>query len=96
MTKDETLAILREFKREHGDEYGIVEIGLFGSIARDAAVETSDVDVCVKTQTPNPFLLVHMKDDLETRIKRRVDLVRVRDSMNPFLKARIEEEGTYL
>jgi uncharacterized protein len=55
MKRDDILAILREFMRDHAEEYGILEIGVFGSTARDEAGEESDVDICIKTKTPNPF-----------------------------------------
>ncbi len=45
------------------------------------------------TKTPDPFALVHIKDDIEKGLKRRVDIVRFRERMNPFLKRRIEKEG---
>jgi len=96
MTRDDLLNILRKFKRDCAEKYGILEIGVFGSLARDEAGEDSDVDICVKTKTPNPFTLVHLKEDIEGLIGRRVDLVRVRDKMNPFLKARLEKEGLYV
>jgi len=44
-------------------------------------------------KTPNPFILVEIKEELEKLFNRRVDIVRLRNSMNPFLKARIEKEG---
>ncbi|MBI3773836.1 MAG: nucleotidyltransferase domain-containing protein [Gammaproteobacteria bacterium] len=96
MKRDSVLAILREFKRDYGEKYGILEIGIFGSVARDEAGEKSDVDVCVKTKTPDPFVLVHVKEDIEARVHAHVDIVRVREKMNPFLKARIEKEGIYV
>ncbi len=96
MNRDEILRILREFNRDWGEKLGILELGLFGSVARGAAGERSDVDVCVKTRTPDPFLLVHIKDGIEERVGRHVDIVRVREKMSPFLKARIEEEGIYV
>ena len=37
MKRDEILAILREFKRDCAEKYGILELGLFGSVAREAA-----------------------------------------------------------
>ncbi len=94
--RDEILSILRDFKLECADELGILEIGIFGSIARDTAGIESDVDVWVKTETPNPYLLVHIKDAIESRVRRRVDIVRVRERMNPLLKARIEQDGIYV
>lgn len=96
MSRDDILTILSEFKRDCAEKYGILELGLFGSVARDAAGDESDVDVCVKMRTPNPFMLVHIKEDLEERVHRRVDIVRVRDKMNPFLKERIEKDGIYV
>lgn len=96
MKRDEILAILREFKRNCAEKYGILELGLFGSVARETAGEESDVDICIKTRTPDPFVLVHIKEDLEERVRKHVDIVRVRERMNPFLKARIEKEGIYV
>jgi uncharacterized protein len=96
MKRDDILAILREFKRDYAEKYGILEIGIFGSIARDDAREDSDVDICVKTITPNPFTLVHIREEIEGRVQKHVDIIRVREKMNPFLKERIEKEARYV
>jgi uncharacterized protein len=39
---------------------------------------------------------VHLKRDLEAIFRRRVDVVRWRDRMNPRLKARIARESVYV
>jgi len=96
MKRDYVLAVLQEFKRDNAKKYGILEIGIFGSVARDEAREDSDVDICIKTDTPNPFALVHIKEDIEGLIGRRVEIIRVREKMNPFLRIRIEKEGLYV
>ena len=96
MNRDDILAILQKFKQDSAEKYGILEIGIFGSMARDEAREDSDVDICIKTKTPNPFMLVHIKEDIEELIHKRVDIVRVREKMNPFLRERIEKEGHYV
>jgi predicted nucleotidyltransferase len=96
MKRERILAILREFKRDYAEKYGILEIGVFGSMARDEAGEDSDVDICIKTKTPNPFTLVHIKEDIEGLTGKHVDIVRVREKMNPFLRERIEREGRYV
>jgi len=96
MKREDVLAILREFKRNSAEKYGILETGVFGSVARDEAREDSDVDICIKTETPNPFTLVHIKEDIEGLIRKRVEIVRVREKMNPFLRDRIEREGLYV
>lgn len=96
MGRDDVLAILRDFKQNFADKYGILEIGIFGSIARGEEREDSDVDICIRTKTPDPFALVHIKEEIENRVQRHVDIVRMREKMNPFLKERIEKEGVYV
>jgi predicted nucleotidyltransferase len=92
-TREGILSALRDLKRDLGGALGILEMGIFGSFARESATTTSDLDVYVKTKTPDPYLLVHIKEAIEGRVHRRVDIVRMRERMNPLLKARIEREG---
>ena len=94
--RDQVVSILRDLKRELGAALGIVELGIFGSVARGSATPASDLDVYVTTETPNPYLLVRLKEAIEGRVRRRVDLVRLRERMNPLLKARIERDGIHV
>ena len=96
MGRNDVLAILRDFKQNFADKYGILEIWIFGSIAQGEDREDSDVDICIKTKTPDPFALVHIKEEIENRVRKHVDIVRMREKMNPFLKERIEKEGVYV
>lgn len=96
MDRDDIMAELRQFKRDYAEQYGILEIGVFGSVARDEAREDSDVDICIKTKTPDPFALVHIKEAIEELVHKHVDIVRVREKMNPILKERIEKEAHYV
>ena len=96
MNRADLLNTLEEFKRIEGDKYGILSIGLFGSFARGQASEFSDADIVVRTKTPDPFIMVHIKEDLEEQLRMPVDLVRLREKMNPFLKRRIEKEAVYV
>ncbi|MBU0483774.1 MAG: nucleotidyltransferase domain-containing protein [Proteobacteria bacterium] len=95
MGKKETIEIIRTYKSEFAAQYGILDIGIFGSVARDEAGEDSDVDVVVRISEPDLFLLVGIKHDLEERLHRPVDLVTYRESMNKFLKKRIDGEAEY-
>lgn len=96
MNRDEIISALRDFKLQYAEKYGILSLCVFGSVARGEIHDNSDVDICVSTRTPDPFLLVHFKLDVEGRLNRRVDVVRLREKMNPFLKKRIEQEGIYV
>jgi predicted nucleotidyltransferase len=84
---------LRDIKREWRNALGIEEMGVLGSFARGSATDASDLDIDVRTQSPNPYLLVHLKEAIEGRVHRKVDIVRLRERMNPLLGTRIEQEG---
>lgn len=96
MNRDEIISFLRDFKVRYGTRYGIISLGVFGSVARGDIRHDSDIDIYVTTKTPDPFALVHIRDDLEKSLNRHVDIVRFRERMNPFLKRRIEKEGAYV
>lgn len=95
MGKKEIIEILRDYKKEFAKQYSILTIGIFGSVARDEAGEESDVDVVVHILEPDLFMLVGIKNELEERLHRPVDIVTYRENMNQFLKKRIDEEAVY-
>ena len=95
MGKKEIIQVLRDYKKEFAEQYGIPTIGVFGSVARDEAGEDSDVDVEIRISKPDLFMLVGIKNELEERLHRPVDIVTYRESMNKFLKRRIDGEAVY-
>jgi len=92
----ELRALLKSFKEEHAQEYHLRALGYFGSYARGEATPESDVDVVFQTDRPDLFATAMLRQDLETYLGHPVDVVRLRDAMNPRLKARIEREATYV
>jgi predicted nucleotidyltransferase len=96
MYRDNVLSLLKSYKSDYFDKYGIEELGIFGSVARGQETSISDVDICIKTKTADMFAIVHIKEDLQNILSKRVDIVRIRDKMNPFLKNRIEKEAIYV
>jgi uncharacterized protein len=90
------LAELKVFKERYGAEYRLESLGVFGSFARGEATEDSDVDVVFETITPNLFRTARMRQALEDMLARRVDVVRLREDMNPRLKERIKREARYV
>lgn len=96
MKRDLAVNILETFKQNNSDKYEIQELGLFGSVARNEASSTSDIDICIKTKKADLFAMVHIKEELEKLFSTSIDIVRIRDKMNPFLKSRIEKEAIYV
>ena len=95
ISRDEILRELRRMKEEFRDRYGVTRIGIFGSAARSEIGSDSDVDIVVRIDQPDLFMLVGIKNELEERLHRPVDLVTYRETMNQFLKKRIDSEAVY-
>jgi predicted nucleotidyltransferase len=95
MGRQDIIKILHNYKKDVAEQYNILKIGVFGSVARDEDREDSDVDVVIRISEPDLFMLVGIKNDLEDRLRRPVDIVTYRDTMNPFLKKRIDSEAVY-
>lgn len=96
MKREEIVVSLKRFKTIKGNEYKIRRIGLFGSAARDRIDPQSDIDVVVELERQDLFALIGIKQDLEEQLHRQVDVVSYRESMNHFLRSRIENEAIYV
>lgn len=59
-------------------------------------LKNSDVDVCVEGQLHGFFALAGIKQELEELLGCKVDIVRLRDRMDSFLRERIQREGIYV
>jgi len=92
-TAAQVLALLRSHQPIWQLRYQLQRIGLFGSTARNEATAQSDVDVWVELDPLTPFATVHLKQELEVLLQRPVDLVRLRERMNPALRQAILREG---
>lgn len=92
MDREAALAILRNHFAELRP-LGACSLSLFGSVARNAATEKSDVDLLIDFDRPATFdAFMDAKDKLESWLGRRVDLV-TRKALRPRLRAAIEAEA---
>ena len=75
MKRDRVLQRLSGHSRVLGG-FKVKSISIFGSVARDEALETSDVDILVEFSEPvGLFHFVRLKRSLEELLGVRVDLV---------------------
>lgn len=95
MQREEALQTLKTHKMAFVQKYGIVRLGVFGSVARGEADEDSDIDIVVD-MPPDLFKMVHMKEELEQLLAASVDLIRYQKYMNSALKQRIDNEAIYV
>ncbi|WP_102407428.1 nucleotidyltransferase family protein [Parabacteroides bouchesdurhonensis] len=89
----EYLAILRDFMKRQADTYGILSMGIFGSVARGEQHEGSDLDVFVELREADPFIMGYISDELESLCGCKIDLLRLRNGLNKLLLKRIEQDG---
>lgn len=77
MHRDEALARIRLHRGELA-RLGVARLFLFGSVARNQADNTSDIDIVVDTadgRAPGLFRLARISDELERILGRRVDVI---------------------
>ena len=96
MRRNDILRVLAGFRELKQAEFGIVRIGVFGSVAREESTDASDVDIVVELGRPDLLALVGIKQELEELLHQPVDVVRYREGMNAYLKRRIEQEAVYV
>ena len=92
MDKSDILNYLKKHYQEFKEKYNVEQIGLFGSYARDEATKDSDIDIFVK-MPPKAFDMLCIKESLENTFSKDIDIVRIRDKMNPYLYKRIIKDG---
>ncbi|KAF0151079.1 MAG: DNA polymerase beta domain-containing protein [Ignavibacteria bacterium] len=99
MKKIETkniIAVLKKYKSNSGYKDKIRELGIFGSFASDSSTNKSDIDIFLRLEPARMFDLIDIKEDIEKLLHKKVDIVVIRKSMNPYLKKQIENNGIYV
>src|SRR5436853_4355122 len=93
MRRDHVLAIFSEHKSELRSEYGVKNLRLFGSVARNEAKPDSDVDLLVEFDRPTGYFgLVRLQLYLEKLLGTSVDLG-TPGALRPSMRQRIQEES---
>lgn len=92
MSRDQILASLRQALPELRSRYGLKDLSLFGSVARDEAGPQSDVDVLVTYAEPVTLrAFMGLKTELERRLGMPVDLL-TPGAIKSRLRAAIERD----
>lgn len=80
MDRDNVLNVLRAHKATLAQRFGVTELALFGSFARDQATDDSDVDILVRFDVPpNWQSYFGAQGYLEDLLGRPVDLATNQD-----------------
>lgn len=95
-TTQEIVDLLRQFKRDAGEKYGIEQLALFGSVARGEQREDSDIDVCVKLRKTTFRTYMTIREELERLFRRKVDLLTLHENMRQLFRQNIERDAIYI
>lgn len=94
--RDRILDILRVFKNNNADKYGIESLALFGSVARNEQNSDSDIDILVNLTNPSLYLYAGPKSDLESILCREVDIISARSKLREEFKESISKDLIYV
>ena len=90
MTRDEALSVLTRLKPQLQKQFGVSELALFGSAARDELRPDSDIDVLVKFDaTPSSARYFGVQFAIEDAMGMPVDLVTenaLRRELRPYVE----------
>ena len=87
--------ILLSHKQRLCSKYGLSNLAIFGSYARNQQTEESDLDILVEFNRPIGLEFIDLADELEQILKLKVDLVSKKGLKDRHLKS-IEKELEYV
>ena len=95
-TTQEILNKLKLCKEMLAEKYGIEQLGLFGSSARNEQNEDSDIDIVVKMKHPNLLTRLSLRIELEKFLNRRVDLISLHEHLFKDFLQNVERDAIYV
>ncbi len=95
MNRDQALQILNDIFPQL-QTYGVRDVALFGSVARNDAGDSSDIDILIDFEPEAESFdnLMNVADLLDMRFDSPVDLVTV-NGLSPYLVASVQEEAVH-
>jgi predicted nucleotidyltransferase len=95
-TFEEIKEIIQEHKEDLKKEYGVKEIGIFGSYVRGVQKTVSDVDILIELERPIGFVkFLKLEKRISDILGVKVELV-TKDALKPYIGQRILQEVQYV
>ena len=94
--RDRVVDVLRVFKENNAEKYGIESLALFGSFARNEQSSDSDVDILISLKVPSLYLYAGLKNDLESILCREVDVISAKSKLREEFMESISEDLIYV
>ena len=94
-THEDILRLLKAEKVFLRNEFGVINIGLFGSYVKGNQRTDSDIDLLVELKEPRFEWIAGLQIYLEKKFDKKIELVRKSDNVNRRFTQRIENEVVY-
>jgi len=95
LSYEDILDLLRSERILLKNEFGVINIGLFGSYAKGTQQDDSDIDFLVEFEEPRFEYVAGLQIYLEKKFNRKIELVRKGLRVNRRLTDRIGDEVIY-
>lgn len=95
LSHEDILRLLKVEKEFLRNEFGVINIGLFGSYAKGTQRVDSDIDFLVELKEPRFDWIAGLQIYLEKRFNRKIELVRKRIKFDRRFIERIGDEVIY-
>ena len=95
-TTQTILSMLEQFKKNNKDKYGIDELALYGSCARQEQTADSDIDIAVKLKSPNLLKLINIEDELQSIFEVKTDVISLSSKFLPGFIEQISKDLIYV
>ena len=95
LTRNQIINLLRAEKSYLTKEFGVVNIGLFGSFATGRSDMNSDIDLIVELTEPRFDYLAGLQVYLEKKFSRKIEIVRKGNRINTRFFQRVEKDAIY-
>jgi len=95
LSHTEIMDVLKKDKAFLRKEFGVINIGLFGSYAKGNQKVDSDIDFLVELKEPRFEWLAGLQIYLETKFGRKIELVRKGKNVNQRLIQKVERDIIY-
>ena len=95
-TFEEIKKELQKHREEFREQYGLKEIGIFGSYVKGEQKENSDIDMLIELEKPIGFVrFMRLENALSQLLGVRVEMV-TRKALKPHIGKRILQEVKYV
>jgi uncharacterized protein len=99
LTKDAIFQLLQQQYPYLATHYGVKQIGLFGSYARNLSTEASDIDLVIEFEHPIGLRFIELHEYLEQFLGKKIDILTpagIQSIRVPHVAQQIKESVVYV